>query len=452
MSTAAMISNARISTATWTVFAVATSLHVMMGANSVPASMLSPAKSKIYDSSVEVSFSPIALPGGHQHTSNDAIILTAAWHSATPYPNLTVASSPQPPRYVTGRILERELSKQFSWNCTGVTLLSQVEALQERLKVCIVLDRRVDPNRLVTLETQLLPAREIVLQLISQFPDLDVCFTSELIYVGPTAAVRRLPILLEVAEKNVRDRKANFSAAVFRAVTSPRTTHWSEVTSVSEIVEDLTSAAGTQVTNSKSLPHDLWRSGTLPTMTYAAAMTVILNQFDTELVAGEATFTMAPIDLNTRITRRYSVPKEVREDVQNAWTELATSGNVQWTGNSAEVEGTLGEHAELEAALRRIQWRREALEFAPPGSLLTRRFEFQAAQASTLGTIIEYFRQNNIAVEVIDADHPDVAAALQTQLEVRIPNLPADEFFRRLFGPYFSSVTVQADKVILRLR
>ncbi|MCA9063664.1 MAG: hypothetical protein KDA96_11415 [Planctomycetaceae bacterium] len=354
--------------------------------------------------------------------------------------------------FVTGSSLKKALQESLAWNCTGTSLGSQLTALQQRTSVCIVLDRRIDPNRPITISTPLIPVRDILRMMTAEFADLDVCFSSDFVYVGPTDAARRLPILIDMTEEQLQQMRRQLPEGTVQPLTARQSLTWPDVTEPRELVEQLTKPSGTLISHSRQIPHDLWASGSLPETTRLKLIVLLLNQFDLRLQFSEdaAAFQLATIDPDASFERRYLIPREIREDVQSEWEQTVPEVKLRSSGNSHRVTTTLANHARLTAILDQAEWNRESGLSDGQDSLLNRKLELQAAQAATLGTVIEHFRNNGIPIEVDDSNPAAVQAVLQRSVEIKVPRLPANEFFQQLFGPYFGSVIVQPRKVILR--
>ena len=84
------------------------------------------------------------------------------------------------------------------------------------------------------------------------------------------------------------------------------------------------------------------------------------------------------------------------------------------------------------------------------GSLRTRGLQIKADRA-TIGQVVEFFRREKVAIEVIDENSPETQAILRetVQLDKISEKMPGSKLFPLIFGKHFKSVDVRDDRVVL---
>ena len=95
--------------------------------------------------------------------------------------------------FKTGKEVEKSLATEIRWSSIGSELAEQLRDLQSQSGVCILRDRRIDPHRLITVQTEFVSRAQVLMQISRTIPDGAVCFTEHLAYIGPAEAIHRFP-------------------------------------------------------------------------------------------------------------------------------------------------------------------------------------------------------------------------------------------------------------------
>ncbi len=147
--------------------------------------------------------------------------------------------------------------------------------LSELQRVAIFLDRRVDPNQLVTISAENLPL-EAALRKIARSIGLDIGFVGSVVYVGPPQTCLRLATLAEVRNEQVSE----LPKASHKRMLTRRAVGWPELSEPRLLVARMASNAGLTLPNIEAIPHDMWRAQELPPLTFAEQATLVLAGFD----------------------------------------------------------------------------------------------------------------------------------------------------------------------------
>lgn len=367
----------------------------------------------------------------------------------------TTAGAPaSEPGYKTGKALEAALSARISWSSQGAELGDQVHDLQEQSQVITLRDRRIDPHLLAAVEAEAQPRTEILRQLTAAIPDGGFCVTEWFACIGTKETVHRLPMLIVRSKNLVSSQRKKLSNDQVRKLSSNLNVHWEQLAEPRQILLTYANAAGAKIRNLEAVPHDVWSDGQLPGMNFPEMATVILNQFDLTLNATEtaAEFSVVPVDMQETLPHRYPVNSTLKTSVIAGWREKIPTAAVKWTGTNAIVTATLEQHVVLNSIVSDLTYSASNAPIgnAPEGSLRTTKFQLSAERA-TIGELINYFRANNVSISITGEESPAMKAVFREilRLDKATEKQVGTEFFPRLFGKHFKTVTVLDDRVIL---
>jgi hypothetical protein len=178
-------------------------------------------------------------------------------------------------RPMTQRELDRLLKTRVSIALRAAPVGEALAKLAAGTGLPMVLDRRVDRGRVADLPAREAALLDTITELASNVDARPVAWNG-LLYVGPRGAGERLATLSRERRRDV----AGVSPARrgrFGAVTSAT---WKRLAEPREIVRDRLQSAGLRLDNPDAIPHDVWDAGSLPPMSLADQLTIVLVQFD----------------------------------------------------------------------------------------------------------------------------------------------------------------------------
>lgn len=366
-----------------------------------------------------------------------------------------VVPADEPASFNTGKDLQTALAANISWFSIGSELGNQLRDLQAQANVVILRDRRIDPHRLISVETKFVPRVQVLKQISATIPDGAFCITEDFACIGSADAIHRLPVLLSHNSGQVTRLRKEIDAASFRRLTAKIDASWEQLSEPRQILLDHAETAGFVIKNPDAIPHDVWAEARLPRMSFAELATVVLNQFDLtfQLAGDRAELTILPIDPEEIMEHRYEVGSKVKAALVTVWQQIAPEIEIKWTGANATVTSTLRQHAlltaTLQAALNSVPGS-DSTSQIPDSSIRTRNFQIKAERA-TIGQLIDFFRKERIMIEVVDEDSPEVIAILResVQLDTLTERQPGSKLFPVIFGKHFKNVDVRDDRVVL---
>ncbi len=212
-----------------------------------------------------------------------------------------------PAHYRTGRRFTAALEQPLSGSWKGVPLRSVLRRLSHEQQIAILLDRRVDADQELQIETGDRPLRSAVDE-IARATRLGVTQVGNCLIVAPAVPVLRLRTLIALRDKGLqRDSASDAAAAQLR--TQKATIAWEDLERPAEIVTRIGRQFGLSVVGLEQMPHDLWAGATIPEATASEALSLVLNQFDLtfEWLPHESGVRLVPIPTQVAIERTYTL-------------------------------------------------------------------------------------------------------------------------------------------------
>ena len=356
----------------------------------------------------------------------------------------------------SGKSLKTAMLTQVSWSSVNTPLQNQLSDLMNQSEVAVIRDRRLDPRYQISLNATSVSRWEVLMSIADEVPESGCCLTEHLACIGPASAVHRIPVMIELREKEINQLRRKMRPEDHRKLVALIDSSWSELAEPKSILENYARATGVRITNLDLIPHDVWARSELPRMTFAEAATIVLNQFDLEFRLSDngRSVTLRSIAPEEAFDHRYSPGKKFQTALTEHWKDRFPEITVMWSGSVATVNATLEQHGQLNATLSELLNSTEAETTKPatPNSLRTKTFTFRAERA-TIGDVIAYFRTNNVVIEVTDDDQAATKAVMKeiVQLSDIKEKKTGVELFPLIFGRHFRKVDVLDDRVVLSL-
>ena len=249
-------------------------------------------------------------------------------------------------QWLRGRAFQQQLQKPLQANWSGVRLQDLTSSIARSQRICIFLDRQVNPDQ--TLDFRATGASlERTLQQLAQQLKLGTCKIGDCIYVGPVSTTSRLATISEIKRQQLQDAPAPLKRQLTAAGWE-----WPQLSTPAKLLELQLTAAGLQLAPTARLPHDLWREQTFPPLDFAQRLTIVLAGFN-------LTF---HLDLPTRQIRL--VPLPARATLTRSYTQKLSAANlakikkrfpqliIKQTENQLEAQGSYEDHELLARLLR----------------------------------------------------------------------------------------------------
>ncbi len=338
----------------------------------------------------------------------------------------------------------------------GNTLRDIVRQLTASQHVSILVDRRVDPTQSVELTVPPSPLRE-VLTALAHAVESETSLVSNVVYVGPVDAAKKLRTLIELRNNELSMLTSNAATpkSPWRnrpVLLTKRTSFaWQDLDRPRDILKQVGDKFQIEIDGLDKLPHDLWAGATLPQMTATESLSLLLVQFEStfEFLPDRAAVRIVPIPKEVSVERTHAIPANSTANVGSV-REQFPDVEIEQAGAKLIVRGTVEQHAEI------AEWLKSGgpKPVKPPANkpktkLANRRFTLKQMNVA-LGDVIKTFTDYGVQV---DFDAEKLAAAnisLDKKIDINAKEASAEKLFRELFEPHGIEVTIDGDTVRLR--
>jgi hypothetical protein len=174
----------------------------------------------------------------------------------------------------TGAALARQLEQPAGIRWQQQALRHGLNRLSSAYGVAIFLDRRIDPDQLVSITIQDVPLETLLSQVAAKSQG-DSARQGSVIYVGPPETAAELATLAALRRQEIAKLSSEARARLLKA----KTWRWEELTQPRQLVVELAREAGVTVTNLDAVPHDLWPAVELPLLAWVDRLTLVLAGF-----------------------------------------------------------------------------------------------------------------------------------------------------------------------------
>jgi hypothetical protein len=216
-----------------------------------------------------------------------------------------------------------------------------VTALSRATGVAALLDRRVDPHQLVSVDAHGISLADGLTALANTL-QLGVGTIGAVQYIGPKTTAARVEALSEL-----RSRDATAKGRKAWLKTAPA--GWDDLAEPRELAQDIAKAAGATISNPEVIPHDVWAAWSGPPLSHADRLTLVLAGFDlTFELRGDGTEAeIVSVPEQLTFERTYDVVDSVSK-VSGQLKRLASDIEVHASGTKAvRVIATAEQHAQV---------------------------------------------------------------------------------------------------------
>lgn len=226
---------------------------------------------------------------------------------------LLVAPASAQSRYFSGKRFERQLDSPASIFWSDVPLSDAISNLSQTRRLAIWLDRRCDPNQLVSFGANLARLRDCLWKLSEEQEELDVAWVGDVIYVAPPNAANRLATVNAVHQQMLA-RLPGSQRGKWR---QSKSMVWPKLTSPIQLVDQLEAELGMPIIGKAKVSHDLWPARQLPSIPLYQRLELLLAGFDLTFVFDEqGVAKIVEMPDSPRVTQSHKIPKPRLADVQ----------------------------------------------------------------------------------------------------------------------------------------
>lgn len=252
------------------------------------------------------------------------------------------ASGPATP-WLTGPALARQLAEPVAvvqWS--GTRLRQVVQGISANSRVAILLDRRVDPDRGVTLSLRDAPLEKVLAE-IADGQGIGMTLCGPVVYLGPPETARRLRTLLQL-----RREEAGAAGEAAGPLAKSARMRWDDLAMPRELLSGLAEEAEVELEGRERVPHDLWAAGDLPALPWVDRFGLVAVQFDLtfQIRASGKSVRLMPIPDRVAIVREYPLGADPEEQARK-FSAQAPGSEVKVLRDKVLVRGLIEDHERL---------------------------------------------------------------------------------------------------------
>jgi hypothetical protein len=355
---------------------------------------------------------------------------------------------PLPAHYRTGRRFTSTLEQPISGSWKGLPLRSILRRLSREREISILLDRRVDADQELQIETGDRPLRSAVDE-IARATRLGVTQVGNCLVVAPPTAILRLRTLVALRESELA-RKSESSVKLARIRAQKNTITWNDLERPADIVSAIGQQFGVSIVGIEQIPHDLWAGATIPEATVVEGLSLVLNQFDLtfEWQPRESRVRLVPIPTHVAIERTYALRGRSPAQTLRELHSLIEGLDAEGRGNRIVVRGTLEQHEAVAAVVHGSTGAPRTKSKLPQLPIEKQAFMLQAGGVS-LRELFGELKKQGLPIEYDAAELKKAGIDLGRKVAIDLPQLPAAEFLSRLLGPYGMTFRFERGAVVV---
>lgn len=353
----------------------------------------------------------------------------------------------------------RDLQQFLGENIGGAGLAWSGQELREALatlsrspgiRVAMMLDRRVDPQRRLNLAMGNVPFEE-ALSRIAKAADVALCQVGSVIYFGPPAITHRLRTVAELRKQDIRELPPS-EARRFAAL---KPLAWDDFAEPRELLKAIAAEAGTTIENLDAVPHDLWGAVELPSMPVADRLSIVAAAYDLtfEIQPGGQTLRLVPIPERVAIKRSYPIGKAAA-DVAGKLSEVFRDCKIGVAGTRIEVEGRIEDQLQIAEAINGKPIRKPSVGgAAATGDVALDRLRIDAFTATNqpLGALIkEIARRLQLEAEFDGPALVEAKVSLDRLVSVELKSGSVKELLDKVMKPYGLDYEIEGKKLKVR--
>ena len=365
------------------------------------------------------------------------LLLASAAAVSALFAQPTRSSAAEHLAWLTGNALHRQLERPLGVSWTGAPLGPTLQKLASSLQVCIVLDRRVDPNRKLDLAVELEPL-SLVLQRVADKQGQGTAVLDSLVYIGPQAVAEQLRTLSALRHEDLR----KLSAANRRPLQERRGWQWEDLATPRELLADLGRQGGVIIEGQEQIPHDLLRGADLPPLAWLDRLLLLAVQFNlsVELEREGTAVRLVPLPERSEITRSYPAHGQAAALAQK-WKGQLPAARITADGDRVQVVARIEDHELLEQAQRGGTAKRTTVK---PGKQV---YQLAVEKVTVRQLLGEFTRKMNLEFDVDEAAIRQAGQSLDALVTFKVKDASLDELLTAALSPAGLTYTRQENTV-----
>ncbi len=191
----------------------------------------------------------VALPASIHVLASTAVLLSMTLLGVAPASGKEGAA----PNWFTGQAFSQQLEQSTNIACSDRPLATVVRNLAEAQRVAMWLDRRVDPERPLSLAIRGESLKAVIDQIAAR-EQLGASALGSVVYFGPPEAAAKLRTLAYLRGEELK----SLAPPRRKELTESRPWHWADLATPRELIASLAREGHVEIQSLERIPHDLW--------------------------------------------------------------------------------------------------------------------------------------------------------------------------------------------------
>jgi hypothetical protein len=303
-----------------------------------------------------------------------------------------------------------------------------VLGLARSQRVAALVDRRVDPDRKLSLALNR-PVLEEVFRQIAREDGQEITRVGPIVYLGPPWACARLRTVCALRRQEVE----RLPTPAARTLLASARMHWADFATPRQLLTELAAANGLEIAGMEEVPHDLWAGADLPPLALVDRISLIAIQFDLtfQVAADGSHLTLVPVPDNVGIVREYPGGAQPQALAQK-WAALVPDAEVQVVGSKIRVRGLIEDHEALVAA--RTDRPPRPLR-KPPAKQGETRFTISGKKGPMNRMLTELAEKLDLDLRIDRSALEKAGISLDQEVSFRVQDATLDEVLEAVLSP-----------------
>jgi hypothetical protein len=325
--------------------------------------------------------------------------------------------------WLTGTSLTQHLSEPVDLVWSENPVREAINSLARVHKVAVLLDRRIDPRRKITLALKQTPLDES-LTAIAMASNLGVALAGSVAYFGPTDTAAKLRTLIFLREEDAKKKSATAAKKLLKA----KPLAWEDFSQPREILERLGRDNELSISGLENIPYDLWAAADLPPLTLVERISLIAVQYDLTLALDSdgKKIELVPLPADVRFVRNYPGGKKPEETAKR-FAELAPQAEIKVGGEKVFVKGMVEDHQRIDAP--RLPGGRTAVKTVA-SDLSAKRFTLTVAEKPIGPLLTQLANQIGLQLQMDKQAITSAGVSLDQRVSFKVEDATLDQLLQ----------------------
>jgi hypothetical protein len=342
---------------------------------------------------------------------------------------------------VTGRAFRRVLQQSITGRITNRSLRDTMQQLGSDRGIAIVIDRRIDPNQLLSVRLENLSLADS-LAAVADEVNARVSVLDNVVVVGPTKSMKNLATLVQLREKEAKKFRTT------RKLRESRTISWPMLTEPKTVVSDIVAGSQIQFKQLDTIPHDLWAAATLPETDGVQALSILLIQFGStfRFTQSGKSIELVPEPEVSVIEERVRISSKAPENLLKIVAQRFPKAQIKKSGSSLWVQARI----ETIDAIRDLALGRKPREPPPPAKAAMSDVTYTLTVSQVPArAIFERMKEQGTPIEWDDSALKSAGVDLDKLVAVDVRKADTAEFVKILCDQIGVGFRVETYRVVL---